>query len=420
MEKVMRILHTGDWHIGAKTDDLDRFDEQKEALEQVVRIAKEKQVDMVIIAGDIYDSLIPSAEDEKLFYKVVTELSNNGNTAVIAIAGNHDEPKRMSNANIFADKFGIYLIGYIDEINVDTSRSDKNIYAVESGKGYIKFKTQGGEEAVVAVLPYPSYYRYKEMKREGESFSDKVNEWLSAGVSHFEDHTINITVAHTMSFATPMGEEEFMDKTNLSTTFNFVNQDAYINTKAHYTALGHVHQPICVNKDKNIYYSGALINQYFVESSEEKTSVYIVDLDNTGVKSIEKELLDVKLLRRFKCNSISEANMALSLYPNDLVKIVIENVFSAVDDNAEGVDFSRSDVITFSDIKNLKKQNPNLVTLSVISKEAVSKDSVVSKKDLTSSEIFDNFVMHRTGKAPEQKLKELFLELISEDIYEAD
>ena len=420
MEKVMRILHTGDWHIGAKTDDLDRFSEQKEALEQVVRIAREKQVDMVIIAGYIYESLIPSSEDEKLFYRVVTELSNNGNTAVIAIAGNHDEPKRMSNANIFADKFGIYLIGYIDEINVDTSRTDKNIYAIDSGKGFIKFRTQGGEEAVVAVLPYPSYYRYKEMKREGENFSDKVTEWLGAGVSHFEDHTINITVAHTMSFATAMGEEEFMDKTNLSTTFNFVGQEAYVNTKAHYTALGHVHQPICVNKDKNIYYSGALINQYFVESAEEKTSVYIVDLDNTGVKSIEKEYLDVKLLRRFKCNSISEAAMALSLYPNDLVKIVIENVFSAVDDTAEGVDFSRSDVITFSDIKNLKKQNPNLVTLSVISKEAVSKDSVVSKKDLTSSEIFDNFVMHRTGKAPEQKLKELFLELISEDVYEAD
>ena len=416
----MRILHTGDWHIGAKTDDLDRFEEQKLALQQVVQIAKEKAVDMVIIAGDIYDSLIPSAEDEKLFYRTVTELSNDGNTAVIAIAGNHDEPKRMSNANIFADKFGIYLIGYIDEINVDTSRTDKNIYATESGKGYIKFKTQAGEEIVVAVLPYPSYYRYKEMKRENENFNDKVVEWLKAGTSHFEDNTINITVGHTMSFAAPMGEEEFMDKTSLSTTFNFVDQKAYVDSKAHYTALGHIHTPMCINKENNIYYCGSLINQFFVESAEEKTSVYIVDVDNTGVKNIEKELLDVKLLRRFKVNSIAEANMALSLYPNDLVKVIIENVNSAIDDNEEDVDYSRKDIITFNDIKAIKKEHPNLVTLSVISKDAIREDSIVSKKDLTSSEIFENFVMAKTGKTPDQKLKELFLELISEDIYEAD
>lgn len=416
----MRILHTGDWHIGAKTDDLDRFEEQKAALAQIVQIAKDKAVDMVIIAGDIYDSLIPSAEDEKLFYKVVTELSNDGNTAVIAIAGNHDEPKRMSNANIFADKFGIYLIGYIDEINVDTSRVDKNIYATESGKGYIKFRTKQGEDIVVAVLPYPSYYRYKEMKREGENFNDKVVEWLKAGTSHFEDDTINITVGHTMSFAAPMGEEEFMDKTSLSTTFNFVDQKAYIDTKAHYTALGHIHTPMCVNKDKNIYYCGSLINQFFVESAEEKTSVYIVDIDNKGVQNIEKEYLDVKLLRRFKVSSIAEANMALSLYPNDLVKIIIENVHSAIDEDVDDVDYSRKDIITFNDIKAIKKEHPNLVTLSVISKEAIREESIVSKKDLTSSEIFENFVMARTGKTPDQGLKELFLELISEDIYEAD
>ena len=64
----MRILHTSDWHIGAKTDDLDRFNEQKEALKQVIEIANNYQVDMVLIAGDIYENLVPSAEDEELFY----------------------------------------------------------------------------------------------------------------------------------------------------------------------------------------------------------------------------------------------------------------------------------------------------------------------------------------------------------------
>jgi exonuclease SbcD len=130
----MRILHTADWHIGAKTDDLDRFPEQKEALKQVIAHAKNYNVDMVLISGDIYDNLVPSAEDEELFYKTVVELSRNGNCAVVAIAGNHDDPKRLSNANIFADKFGIYLVGNLDEIKVDLSRKEGNIYPTRSGK----------------------------------------------------------------------------------------------------------------------------------------------------------------------------------------------------------------------------------------------------------------------------------------------
>ena len=183
----MRILHTADWHIGAKTDDLDRFQEQKDALKQLVNYAKSYEVDMVLIAGDIYNNIVPSAEDEELFYKTVVELSRNGDCAVVAIAGNHDDPKRLSNANIFADKFGIYLVGSIDDIMIDTTRTDTNIYATKCGKGFIEFHTKQGEDCVLALLPYPSYYRYKELRKEGENFQDKVKEWLAPGVSAFRD-----------------------------------------------------------------------------------------------------------------------------------------------------------------------------------------------------------------------------------------
>jgi len=155
----LRILHTADWHLGCKTDDLDRLEEQKDALKQLTNIAKTMEVDMVIIAGDVYDSLIPSSDAEDLFYRTVSELNNNGNTIVIAIAGNHDEPKRLCNANIFANKFGIFMIGTNDKISIPKPDFSKAIYAIESGKGYIKFKKQNGEEAVIAYLPYPSYYR---------------------------------------------------------------------------------------------------------------------------------------------------------------------------------------------------------------------------------------------------------------------
>ena len=412
----MRILHTADWHIGAKTDDLDRFEEQKQALKQIVDYASKYQVDMVLIAGDIYNNIVPSAEDEELFYKTVVDLSRNGNCAVVAIAGNHDDPKRLSNANIFADKFGIYLVGSIDDIQIDKGRTDTNIYATKCGKGYIEFHTQQGEDIVLALLPYPSYYRYKEIRKEGENFQDKVKQWLKPGVSAFRDDTINITMAHVMSYGNDLEPEEFMSYTTLSTTFNYVDQKLFHNN-AVYTALGHIHQAVAVNKDKNIFYSGSLINQFFTARESEPTNILIVDLDKNGVKNIIKQPLDVKSLKKFTVNSVAQAHKVLSKNPNDLVKIIIENVdnFDGEIDNSEYTPY-----ITTTDLKNLRKQHPNLVTLSVITNQARSSCEIASKKDLTNAEIFDHFVKARHGVESDPDVKELFLSLMSEGLYEAD
>lgn len=412
----MRILHTADWHIGAKTDDLDRFEEQKQALKQIVNHAKNYNVDMVLIAGDIYNNLVPSAEDEELFYKTVVELSRNGDCAVVAIAGNHDDHKRLSNANIFADKFGIYFIGNIDDIKVNLDRRDTNIYATRSGKGFIEFQTRQGENCVLALLPYPSYYRYKEIKREGQNFQDKVAEWLEPGVSQFRDDTINITMAHVMSFGVGMDNDEFMSYTTLSSTFNYVDQKLFHN-KAHYTALGHIHQALAVNKDKNIFYSGSLINQFFSANNDSPTNVLIVDLNNNGVQNIIKQPLDVKALKKFNVTSVAQAHKVLNAHPEALVKIIIENVdsFDGEVDNSEYTPY-----VTPTDLKNLRKQHPNLVTLSVITNEARASSEVASKKDLTNAEIFDNFVKSKLGSEPDEDVKELFLSLMSEGLYEAD
>lgn len=410
----MRILHTADWHIGAKTDDLDRFEEQKDALKQLVEYAKSYNVDMVLIAGDIYNNIVPSAEDEELFYKTVVDLSRNGDCAVVAIAGNHDDPKRLSNANIFADKFGIYLVGNTDEINIDTSRTNTNIFATRAGKGFIEFQTRQGEKCVLALLPYPSYYRYKEIRKEGQSFQDKVKEWLAPGVSQFRDDTINITLAHVMSYGIDLSPEDFMSYTTLNTTFNYVDQKLFHN-KATYTALGHIHQAMAVNKDKNIFYSGSLINQFF--DNDSPTNVLIVDLDCNGVQNIIKQPLNVKLLKKFTVSSVSEAHKVLSENPDDLIKVVIENV-DTIDGEVDNSEYTP--YITSTDLKNLRKQHPNLVTLSVITNEAKATCEFTNKKDLTNAEIFDHFVKSKTGNAPEPEVKELFLSLMSEGLYEAD
>ena len=412
----MKILHTADWHIGAKTDDLDRFNEQKEALAQVIEIANRYQVDMVLIAGDIYDNLVPSAEDEELFYNTVVELSRNGNCAVVAIAGNHDDPRRLSNASVFADKFGIYLVGNKNKIKIDKSKKDTNIYATNCGKGFIEFETKAGEKCVLALLPYPSFYRYGEYKKEGDKLEDKVKEWLQEGNSHFRDDTINITMAHVMSYGVDITPDEFMAYTTLSSTISYTDQKVFHNN-ATYTALGHIHQTVAVNKEKNIFYSGALINNFFATKNDEPTNVLIVDLNKDGVQNIIRQPLNVKLLKKFNVNSVMEAHKVLNENPDDLVKIIIENV-DATEEEVDNREYTP--YITSSDLKRLRKEHPNLVTLSVITNQARQSALVSSKKDLTNAEIFEHFVKAKTGADCEPEVKELFLSLMSEGLYEAD
>ena len=398
----MRILHTADWHLGFKTDDLDRMDEQRDALKQVINLAKEKNVDMVIIAGDIYDSLIPSSEAEDLFYKTISELNNNGNTAVIAIAGNHDDPKRLCNANIFANKFGIFMLGTTDKISIAKPQLDKNIYAIDSGKGYIKFRKQNGEECVLAYLPYPSYYRFKESKKANDNYSDKVKEWLKPGIGGFEDNTVNILTAHVMAYGIEQTKEEQEAYDSISAINNLVTTET-LYTPAHYTALGHVHKCVPVNRERNIYYSGSLINQFFDNS--EPTKVIIADIDaHAGVTNIEKIPLNVKTMGKFEVSSMLHAEVCCKDNPDKWLKIIVKGI----------------DRVRMEDIKHLRSTYPNLVTLSVLTKEAIQTTNVVSKKDLTNSEIFDNFVLRKKGTEPNPDVKELFLELMSEDLYETD
>lgn len=398
----MRILHTADWHLGCKTDDLDRLEEQKKALAQLTNIAKTMEVDMVIIAGDVYDSLIPSSDAEDLFYRTVSDLNNHGNTIVIAIAGNHDEPKRLCNANIFANKFGIFMIGTNEKISIPKPDFSKAIYAIESGKGYIKFKKQNGEEAVVAYLPYPSYYRYKESKKENENFSDKVREWLEPGISAFKNNTVNILTAHIMAYGAEQTDEEREAYDTISSIKHCVTKEV-LYTPAHYTALGHIHKCIPLNREKNIFYSGSLINQFFDNS--EPTKIIVADIDaNNGVTNLEKIPLDVKCLEKHEVTSMLHAEVVCKDNPDKLLKIVVQDV----------------ERVRMEDIKHLRTNYKNLVTLSVLTKEAMATTDVVSKRDLTNSEIFDHFVMRKKGTAPKPEVKELFLELMSEDLYETD
>ena len=98
----MKILHTADWHLGKRLDRFDRLPEQKQVLEEIIEIANRENPDVVLVAGDLFDTFNPPVEAVELLYRTLRQLSADGKRAVIAIAGNHDSPERVEVPDIFA------------------------------------------------------------------------------------------------------------------------------------------------------------------------------------------------------------------------------------------------------------------------------------------------------------------------------
>jgi DNA repair protein SbcD/Mre11 len=106
----MKFLHTADWHTGKTLKGRDRLDEQRAVLGEIVRIAEEQQVDAVLIAGDVYDSVAPSAPAQQLVVRTLLALRRTG-AEVFAIAGNHDHAPTFEAYRPLMGEVGITLVG---------------------------------------------------------------------------------------------------------------------------------------------------------------------------------------------------------------------------------------------------------------------------------------------------------------------
>lgn len=128
----MKFIHTSDWHLGQSLRGLDRSEEQRAMLSQLAEVIKERQPDLLVVAGDIFDVAAPAATAQRLFASAVREFRAAAPGMVIAaIAGNHDSGSRHEAFRPLLESLGVHMIGQIDRENPDS-----HIVPVE-GKGYL-------------------------------------------------------------------------------------------------------------------------------------------------------------------------------------------------------------------------------------------------------------------------------------------
>ena len=194
----MKILHTADWHLGAKTEGRSRLAEQRKILAQIEKMADEEGVSVVIISGDIFDQAVPTSEAEDLFYETLDNLTKKKNRVVIAIAGNHDDHKRLLAGVHFAKKHNAIIVGNLNP-RVEKIETDKMLVeSLAPGSIDISVKTaRGVQRVVVACLPYPSEYRMDE-EVKGEDYASKVAAWARLVCKGFRKDSVNILATHIM------------------------------------------------------------------------------------------------------------------------------------------------------------------------------------------------------------------------------
>ncbi len=379
----MKFLHTSDWHLGVKTNGKDRLAEQKRVLDEIESIVNYENIDCVIIAGDIFNVANPSADAEELFFETIQKLSANGERFIFVLAGNHDDPTRLSAGLPLASKHNIALVSGIEKLKQDSFNKNAQIQVVETGKGHIKIK-KNEEIATIAYLPYPNEVRISQ-KVEGETYAEKVAEWAKIGASAFSEDSLNIFVSHLFMVGskTEIGIVKVGD---------IMAVPKNIMPKADYTALGHIHVPQTLGD--NIFYSGAITK---LCAGQTGLGVNIFESEN-GKLIFEKhvDLQNIAKYEKVSATSIEEAQNLLSAFDDeDIVELeIIQN-----------------EPLSATSLKELRKNFACVSNIALVRGSYSEQTKKTSKKLLSDEQLFVEFYKETRGFEPSKELVELFLEL---------
>ena len=322
----MKILHTADWHLGKKLDRFSRIEEQRAVMEEIVQIADTQKIDVVVIAGDLFDNFTPNTDAIELFYKTLKRLSLQGKRPVIAISGNHDAPKLIDAPDPLARECGIFLIG----------QPFAQVTPIETENFSISHSSEGFIELSFAQYPYPlriihtAYANEPRLKQELEGDKQlSINQFLSDRWQHLantycDPKGVNILMTHLFmnpKQGAPLEEPDGERPIRIGNA-DMIYTDI-VPSQIQYTALGHLHGFKNIgSEEKPIVYASSPLCYSFSEAGQQK---YVAIIEPNKAVSLRKiPLTQGKPLVRKHFVSIEEATAWLEENPHVWVELTLE------------------------------------------------------------------------------------------------
>lgn len=308
---TFKMIHTADWHLGQKFLSRDRHPEHKKALDWLLQVVREEQIDLLLVAGDIFDIQSPPNSARQLYYDFLIQLKNTGCRHVVIIGGNHDSPSML---NAPAE-----LLRYLDIHVVGSARDPIADQVIELKK------EDGVVEAVVAAVPFLRD-RDIRMSVPGESVEERLERVRAGIATHYAELADLVDIPaykHIPIIATghlyAKGASASADQTNIYIGDTENIRAADFPNIFDYVALGHLHREQAVEKQRHIRYSGSLIPLSFSEVEDSK-SVTLVCFDGEGkLSGISKRLVpENRLIRRISGSFNAIRDQLMKLADRDL------------------------------------------------------------------------------------------------------
>ncbi len=263
----MKFIHTADWHLGKLVHGVYMTEDQREVLQQFVRLVEEEKPDAIVIAGDLYDRSVPPTDAVRLLDETLFKLNIDLKTPIVAISGNHDSAERLSFGSSWYQHSQFYLNGNIEASFRPVHINGVNFYLVPYAE----------PGTVRQLLGDDSIHSHQDAMK---SLIGKMEETINPNEP-------NVLVGHAFVLG---GQTSDSERTLSVGGSGCVTADLF--APFSYTALGHLHSPDAIKHD-TVRYAGSLLKYSFSESKQKK-SVSIIEMNVNGSFDIREHSLAPK------------------------------------------------------------------------------------------------------------------------------
>jgi exonuclease SbcD len=400
----MKVLHTADWHLGKKLDHFSRLEEQQRVMNEICEIADSQNVDVVIVAGDLFDTFNPPVEAVDLLYKTLKRLTNNGKRPVVAIAGNHDSPDRIDSPNPLARECGILFVGNPD-VTIPTAIIENGFEIIRSENGFLEIQLPQYEFPIrIITTPYANELRLKKYLG-AENKEEQLNHllqdsWAALADKYCDTKGVNILTTHL--YMLKRGGE-ILEEPDGEKPLRIGNADIiYTDCIPHqiqYTALGHLHRFQNVGGHPSpVVYSSSPLSYSFSEAGQEKKVVLIEAKPNEAVKYTGIPLQSGRILYRKRFETIDNAVEWLLGNPYCLVELtLVSDSFFAT-----------------QDLKRIHESHDGIIyIIPIVTKDGNAEQQTLKVNlDQDIQGLFKDYFMSKHKQEPNDELLDLFNEII--------
>ena len=276
-KRVLRILHTSDWHLGASLYGKKRYDESEAFLAWLAKLIHDKAISVLLISGDVFDTTTPSNRAQELYYRFLCSVAKEDRCHIVITAGNHDSPSFLEAPKTLLSVLNIHVI------SAPSDCLDDEILLLRD--------REGKPEALILAVPYlrDRDIRTSEAGEQLEEKEEKIREGIRA---HYAALTrLALKKRDDLGVPIPLIAMGHLFTQGGQTVEGDGGRDLYVGKLAHvsaslfsneiaYVALGHLHIPQMIPANQPVVYSGSPLPMGFNEAKQEK-SLSLLEWDGT-------------------------------------------------------------------------------------------------------------------------------------------